>query len=145
MPFPLEEPLRPRRQFLMRLPRGSDILGWLTDFCARKKLRCGSLILIGATSADAIGYYDQLRRLYAWRTIRREMEIVSCTGNVSLKEGRPFLHLHAVLGDTRLRCFGGHLFPGCEVFAAEAHVVELSGSRLREPDASTGLALWRCP
>jgi predicted DNA-binding protein with PD1-like motif len=66
-------------------------------------------------------------------------------GNVSIKEGKPFLHLHIVVSDTDLRCWGGHLFPGSAVFAAEAHIQELEGGqRVRMPDATTGLALW-CP
>ena len=140
----LERPLKPGRHFLLRLPGGCDILGFLTEFCAVKKVRCAAVSLIGATYEATIGYYDQVKHAYARTTYRQEMEIVSCTGNVSLKDGKPFLHLHAVLGDTELRCFGGHLFPGSKVFAAEAHVQELKGARARVPDPATGLALW-CP
>lgn len=102
--------------------------------------------VIGATSLATIGYYDQATHQYHKKAFRGEMEIVSCLGNVSLKEGKAFLHLHAVLGDTKLRCWGGHLFPGSMVFAAEASIQELKGPRLeRVPDPGTGLALWRCP
>ena len=59
--------------------------------------------------------------------------------------GRYVESLHAVMGDAELRCWGGHLFPGSRIFAAEAHVQELKGdSRIRTQDIDTGLALW-CP
>ena len=66
---------------------------------------------------------------------------------MSLKDGKPFLHLHAVLGDTKLRAWGGHLFHGSRIFAAEALLLRLQGQPLeRRPDPVTGLALWpACP
>jgi len=139
----LEKPLKHGRQFLLRLPHGADIIEHLTDFCANKKIHCAAVSLIGATSKVTIGYYDQATHQYHPKVFEQEMEIVSCSGNVSLKDAKPFLHLHAVMGDTELRCWGGHLFPGSKVFAAEAHIQELKGgSRARMPDPATGLALW---
>lgn len=139
----LEKPLRLGRQFLLRLPNGVDIVEHLTDFCAKNKIYCGVVNLIGATSKVTIGYYDQKTHQYHPKTFEQEMEIVSCMGNVSVKDGKPFLHLHAVMGDAELRSWGGHLFPGSAVFAAEAHIQELKGGRrVRMPDAATGLALW---
>ena len=74
------------------------------------------------------------------------MEIVWCGGNVSIKDKEPFAHLHAALGGTDLRMYGGHLFPGCAVFAAEIAVTELTGgSRVRKLDRATGLPLWPMP
>ena len=136
----------PARAVLLRLPKGCDIHAYLTEYCERENLRFAAVSLIGATSKVTIGYYDQRSHDYHQKSFLEEMEIVSCSGNVSLKDGKPFLHLHAVMGDTQLRCFGGHLFPGSEVFAAEAYLQELSGEPLtRGPDESTGLALWSCP
>ena len=134
------------RQFLVRVPRGDDLWNHLAAFSAEHKIRCAAVSVIGATSKVTIGYYDQKKHKYHSKTFRGEMEIVSCSGNVSLKEGKPYLHLHAVMGDTALRCFGGHLFPGSSVFAAEVHIQELLGKpNVRLPDVSTGLALWSCP
>ena len=127
------------------MPLNADIIEYLTEFCAKNKIFCAALNIIGATSKITIGFYDQKSHKYYPKTFEQEMEIVSCMGNVSLKDGKPFLHLHAVMGDTELRCWGGHLFPGSQVFAAEARVQELKGGqRVRMPDAATGLALW-CP
>jgi len=141
-----DRPFKAGRQFLVRVPRGADLWNHLTEFCAKRKIRCAAVNVIGATSEVTIGYYDQRTHRYHQKKFREEMEIVSCSGNVSLKEGKPFLHLHAVMGDTKLRCFGGHLFPGSSVFAAEVFIQELLGTpNVRLPDASTGLALWSCP
>src|SRR5437868_278914 len=118
--------LKTARVFLERIPHQADILDYLTAFCKKNDIRCGAIAVIGATSEATVGYYDQVKHVYAKTLLREEMEIVSCTGNVSLKDGAPFLHLHAVLSDVELACYGGHVFPGSKVFAAEAHIQELS-------------------
>jgi predicted DNA-binding protein with PD1-like motif len=45
------------------------------------------------------------------------LEIVSCVGNVSLKEDAPFVHAHITLSDKEGRTYGGHLMPGTTVGA----------------------------
>ncbi len=69
--------------------------------------------------------------------------MISCTGNVTLKQGAPFVHAHALFGDRSGGAFGGHLMSPSIVFAAEIHILELSGQppeRIHDP--ATGLYLW---
>ena len=133
------------RSFVFRLPKGADIGESLTAFCLKKGVRRAWLTLIGATTKARLGYYDQRRRRYCDKEFRGEMEILSASGNVSLKDGKPFAHIHATLGDAKYRVWGGHLLAS-EVFAAEAWLQELPGPALvRLPDPETGLALWKLP
>jgi predicted DNA-binding protein with PD1-like motif len=70
-------------------------------------------------------------------------EIVGFVGNVSLRDGRPFLHAHATFADVSGATIGGHLLRGCVVFAAEVMIRELGDvSLVRAHDEETGLALW---
>lgn len=63
-------------------------------------------------------------------------------GNISLKEGEPFVHANATLADSDSNTRGGHSLEG-KVFAAEVHVTELIGIEIiRKNDAATGLWLW---
>jgi predicted DNA-binding protein with PD1-like motif len=75
--------------------------------------------------------------------VDRPLEILSGIGNVSLKEGRPFVHLHLTLGDDTGRRRGGHAMPGCRIFAAEAAILKAEGpNKHRVYDEATGLFLW---
>jgi hypothetical protein len=68
--------------------------------------------------------------------------MVSCVGNVSLSDGKPFVHAHVVLADERGSTKAGHLVEGI-VFAAEVHLRRLEGLKLeRKYDKATGLWLW---
>jgi hypothetical protein len=63
-------------------------------------------------------------------------------GNISVKDGRPFVHAHAVLADKNGNTKAGHLLEGT-VFAAEVYLRELKGAKLeRKYDEVTGLSLW---
>jgi predicted DNA-binding protein with PD1-like motif len=97
---------------------------------------------IGALECAKLGFYDQEKYEYSEILLLAPQEIASCVGNISLKEGEPFVHAHAVLADQNGNTKAGHLLEG-KVFAAEIHLTELIGEKLvRKNDAVTGLSLW---
>jgi predicted DNA-binding protein with PD1-like motif len=137
---------KPSAVFMGRLAKGADIINSLEAFCLERHITAAWVNVIGAVDKATISYYDQREHKYFHRPLYGEYEIVSCSGNISLKEGKPFAHLHIVLSDTDYATCGGHLWPGTVgVFAAEfvMHVLEgASGELKRCPDVETGLALW---
>jgi predicted DNA-binding protein with PD1-like motif len=71
------------------------------------------------------------------------MEIVSCSGNISLRDSKPICHIHLVAADKKGKCIGGHLVQGTSLFAGEAIIQEFLGEDLnRELDDTTQLMLW---
>lgn len=131
------------RRFLCRLPHGGDLSETLETFCARNDIRSAVFSLIGAVSIAVLGTYDQSQQVYATFTAEGDLEILSCTGNVSVKDGQPFVHAHVILAGEGGKTIGGHLFPGTLIFAGEAHILELAGPPpVREHDPVTGLMLW---
>ena len=99
--------------------------------------------IIGAVSSATIGFYNQEKRAYLSQIKSEPLEIISCTGNVSLKDCQPFIHAHIELGDKQGKAFGGHLFSDTIIFAGEFKLEELKGKPMeRAPDRTTGLMLW---
>lgn len=132
------------RIFAGRLNFNDDILNALTEFCTIHNIKTGSISLIGALQHAKVGYYNQSEKKYNNSIeFNKKLEIVSCIGNISLKDGQIFIHAHIVLSDTNGNTFGGHLIPGCNVFAAEFWITEFIGEDLvRAKDEITGLYLW---
>lgn len=131
---------------LLRLPTGADLLEELTNACAGAEVTRGSVQVIGALKRAKTGYYHQADQRYESHEFDEALEILAGLGNVSLKDGKPFVHLHLTLGRADGSCIGGHAMPGCEIFAAEALITPIAGAPLvREPDETTGLPLWRRP
>jgi len=133
----------PGRSLLARLDHGAEIVGQITDIARDLKIKAAYISAVGALTRAEIGFYDQAAHEYrAAAVVDGPVEIASCSGNISLLDGRPFVHAHAVLSDDSGRTFAGHLVSG-SIFAAELFLLEMPGAQLRRmPDAVTGLRLW---
>jgi predicted DNA-binding protein with PD1-like motif len=130
------------RCLLVRLDHGADIVKQISDLLNKEMIEVAAFCAIGALTEAEIAYYDQVSHEYRKISVNEPVELVSCTGNVSLRDDKPFLHAHAALAFSDGRVTGGHLTSG-RVFAAEAFVQELLGDPLiREYDSATGLYLW---
>jgi uncharacterized protein len=99
--------------------------------------------VIGAVQRARFAYYEQGAKRYRELASETHHEITGFVGNISDRDGRPFLHAHATFADADGATVGGHLLAGIEVFAAEVVIRELADvSLVRQHDAETGLALW---
>ncbi len=115
---------------------------YLTGFAKENNISAAVFTALGALKNARLGFYDQKKHVYGELVFSGPIELVSCVGNISLKDGEPFVHAHAVLSDDEGNVRGGHLLGGT-IFAAEVHVTELLGGALvRRLDNVTGLSLW---
>lgn len=134
---------KPGRTFMSKFEHGSELVGSVLDFATNQKITRAFFTIIGAVKRAKLGYYDQKRHKYIEVTLEQPLEIVSCIGNISLKDGKPFVHAHAVLADRKGQTKAGHLLEAT-VFAAELQMQELIGPELvRVHDEVTGLSLWK--
>lgn len=131
------------RAFVGRLEIGSDFVEEIERHCAEHGITAAQVTVIGAMRRVRYAYYDQEGKSYTDLASETHHELTSFVGNISLREGRPFLHAHASFADSAGATVGGHLVRGCEVFAAEVMIRELGDVALvRVHDEETGLALW---
>lgn len=129
--------------YMGRLQKDDDLLKELTKIVKEKDINTGIIKVIGAVQNAKIGFYNQDKNEYEYKKFNREMEVVSCIGNISLMEGEPFIHAHIVLADEDGSCYGGHLAEGTKVFASEFYIQPLKGDKLeRTHDEATQLTLW---
>lgn len=130
------------RNFMVRAKHDSDIINFVTNVAKENGIMTATFTAIGALKYAKLGFYDQKRHEYLETLLSAPQEIASCVGNISMKEGEPFVHAHAVLADPEGNTKAGHLLEG-KVFAAEVHLIELVGEKVvRKNDAVTGLSLW---
>jgi uncharacterized protein len=133
-----------KRTIIDKLPHGSDLLEGLTEIVQRENIRCGRIHALGATTHTIIAYYDQIKKKYNPMEFRDGMEILNLHGNISIRDGKPFVHAHIILGDRQGKTFGGHLMPGTKLWACELFIDEFEGEELtRGLDEMTGLFSWR--
>jgi len=126
-----------------KLRYGADLLEEITEICKEKNIRLGRIEAIGAVQKACIGFYHQSDRSYQFHTIDQPLEITNLTGNISIKDGGPFVHAHITLADATGQAYGGHLAPGTIVFACEWIIEAYDGTVFeRRFDDETGLPLW---
>ncbi len=124
-----------------RLLEGEDMIKAITQVATKSKIRAGFFFLIGTLKSAKLGFYQHGK--YLPIEMEQELEIVSCLGNVSVKEGKAFPHAHLAVSDEKGKVFGGHAMPGCIIGAtAELVLVEAVGLKItRQLDETTKLSL----
>ncbi len=126
------------RTIVARLERGEDLYDRLTQLVQDNFVSSGSFQVIGAVKRAKVGVFEHGK--YEWTIHEGALEISSCTGNVAVKEGKPFVHCHAVLGDHKGTVISGHVGAGCIVEpTAEVHMQVYEGEMSRRFDSDTGL------
>jgi uncharacterized protein len=133
-----------KRSIIGQLAKGADLYNSITRIVQENSIKLGRVTAMGAVQKARVAYYDQKAMKYVDIDLDEPMEIVNLTGNVSVKDGRPFAHVHVVLSDAQGNARGGHLLPGgSPVFACEVIIEEFEGPELaRSFDERTGLSLW---
>lgn len=133
-----------KRTIIGKLEKGADLYNGIGRVAQENHIKIGRVTGIGAVQQAKLAYYDQKLMKYYDIEIHEPMEIVSLYGNISIKDGQPFVHAHVVLSDEKGNGKGGHLLPGgTPVFVCEITLEEFDGPELvRGFDAQSGLALW---
>lgn len=140
---PLPRKFTPGGWFLGRIPRGSDLVGYLDRFVQDQGIRSGTLGVIGVVEQARLGFFDTEAGRYVVTEVGEHREIASCLGNVSLRDGLPAIHAHAVVSDAAGHAVGGHVLEGTIVHYAEFWLAALEGEPFeRGHDPDTNVLGW---
>jgi uncharacterized protein len=134
-------PSEDRSASFVSLERGEDLMDGLSRAVKELGLQAGTLQVIGALEEATVGYFDPGAKEY--RPISTgHVEIASGLGNVSLRDGDPFVHLHLVLSGPNGAALGGHAMEGCKAFVVEAYLRALAGPPpVRQESPAHGLKI----
>ncbi len=98
-------------RYMMRLDPGDEIITSLRQFAADEEVAGGYLTGLGSTSNATMSWLDPETGEYVKRKFDEPMEVANLTGTISVAadDGRPFIHLHAVLAPKELLSYAGHI------------------------------------
>lgn len=126
----------------LRLNPGEEIIEKLTEVIEKEHISLGSVKGIGATDKFTVGLYSLKDKKYMSSTYEGEFEIVSLLGNITQKDGKPYIHLHIGCADKNNDMKGGHL-NYCRISATcEIQIFLSKGVVEREVDKITGLNIF---
>ncbi len=125
-----------------RLFEDEDLLDTITQTAKKARIKAGFFVLIGTLKKAKMGFFHEGQ--YQPIEMAEQVEVVSCMGNISIKENEPFVHAHIAVSNRRGEVFGGHVLPGCIIAATgELVLVETVDVKLqRKLDDKTQLYLW---
>ena len=125
-----------------RLFEDEDLLEAITQTAGKGRIKAGFFVLIGTLKKAKMGFFHKGR--YQLIEMAEPLEIVSCMGNISIKEGEPHVHAHIAVSNRKGEVFGGHVLPGCIIAATgELVLIEAVDMELhRKLEEKTQLYLW---
>lgn len=130
------------RIYVVVLEEGEEAFKTLTDFVRSEKLTAASLTAIGAFAHAVVGWFDLAGKTYKRIDVREQCEVLSAIGDVAVDDqGRPSLHVHAVLGLEDGSTRGGHLIEGEVRPTLEVIFTETRATIRRRKRDDLGIAL----
>jgi predicted DNA-binding protein with PD1-like motif len=121
--------------------KGDEALSGLTDFAIKHKVGDAHFTAIGAVSSATLAWLDVPQKIYHRIDVPQQAEVLSLIGDVATFNGKPVVHMHAILGRQDGSTVGGHVFelnvnPTLEVF------VTVNTTPLKKrPDDASGMKL----
>jgi len=119
--------------------KGDDAMSGLTDFANQNHIEDAHFTGIGAVNGATLAWLDPAAKIYHRIPVTQQAEVLSLVGDMSIFNGKPIVHMHAVLGKPDGATIGGHVFeldvnPTLEVIVT-VNTVPLK----RKPDDASGM------
>jgi predicted DNA-binding protein with PD1-like motif len=126
---------------LRALKAGSTIPEGILEIARSKSIRTASVAGIGGVNTLTIAYFNRAKRKYEEHHYVGFMEVTSLLGNITLKDGRPFLHAHGTFGRKDMSVIGGHIIRAAVFPTLEIVITPIARKALRRFDERLGLNL----
>lgn len=130
------------RTFAVVFDKDDDVRELLLEFATANRFGDAQVTAIGAFSEVTLGYFDRQTK-HKRIPVKEQVEVLSLTGNIALKDGKPKVHAHVVVGKQDGSAHGGHFLGGRVWPTLEMILTELPTHLRRAHDEETGLALIR--
>lgn len=88
---------------------GDEVMTELKKFMQENNVTAARFSAIGAFSNATLAYFDWEKKEYQNFSINEQVEVLALTGDVALKEGKPAIHAHVIVGFKDGSTKGGHL------------------------------------
>jgi len=130
------------RTYVLVLDAGEEAFSGITGFAGQNRLGGASLSAIGAFERATVGWFDLAAKTYRPIEVAEQCEGLSLLGDIATgDDGKPSLHLHAVLGLRDGTTRGGHFLKGLVRPTLEVTIVETPAHLRRRKRPELGIAL----
>jgi predicted DNA-binding protein with PD1-like motif len=131
-----------KRTFAVVMKSGDEAMACLQEFAISQAISGAQVTAIGAFSAAELAFFDWNTKAYHPIAVDEQVEVASLIGDIAQgPDGKPSIHLHAVLGRQDGSTRAGHLNRGDVRPTLEVIVTEMPTHLCKKKDPESGLAL----
>lgn len=130
-------------KYIISIDNHQEIMSALVAFCQEQGILAGEVYGIGAVNKATLRFLNPVTKKYVDKTFEEQMEASSLVGNISEKDGKVYLHVHANFGRADYTVVGGHLLSATLNGACELVVTRFHCKIDRQFDDETGLNLYK--
>lgn len=94
---------------ILSLDNHCEIVEAIKTFCKDKGIMSGSISGIGAINEMTLRFFNPTTKQYEDKSFCEQMEIANITGNISVMQEEPYLHIHITTGRSDSSSLAGHL------------------------------------
>lgn len=117
----------------VRMDDGENFYDNLLKTLKKHEIESGIILSgIGMLRRFEIGWFNG--EVYEKEFVKFPCELLSLSGNISLKDSEVFPHIHATLSDPNKKAFGGHLFSAIVNNTVEMFIMKVDEFRLIRKD-----------
>jgi predicted DNA-binding protein with PD1-like motif len=89
---------------------GDEVLSGLTDLARKHGITSGYVTGLGGLSGALLGFGDPELGAFAKIAVDEKCELVSLVGHIQMRDGAPYVHLHAIVALKDGSTKAGHVF-----------------------------------
>lgn len=121
------------------LKAGAKVPEDIISIAKRARLSTASVEAIGGVNKLRLAYFNHETKKYEEHDFEEFLEVTSLLGNITLKDGKPFLHVHGTFGRKDLGVLGGHVVSATVFPLLEVVITPTKNRALRKFDGELGL------
>jgi len=121
------------------LKAGARLPDEIIAIAKKEKVSTAQVEAIGGAEELKLAYFNHESKKYEEHEFKEFLEVTSILGNITLKEGEPFLHIHGTFGRKDLSTLAGHVMAAKVFPLLEVVVTPTENRALRRFDDELGL------
>lgn len=121
------------------LPAGAKIPEDIVSIAVKEKIDTARVEAIGGVDRLRLAYFNHVTKKYEEYDYQEFLEVTSLLGNITLKDGKPYLHAHGNFGRKDRSVIGGHLISADVFPLLEVIMTPTENKSLRKFDEDLGL------
>jgi predicted DNA-binding protein with PD1-like motif len=121
------------------LKGGAKIPEDIVSIATREKDSTAKVEAIGGVDKLRLAYFNHKTKKYEEHDFEEFLEVTSLLGNLTLNDGKPFLHAHGTFGRRDLSVLGGHVVSAVVHPLLEVMITPTKNKALRKFDEELGL------